>query len=137
VCVDTEFLDHRIRTHLEVRVNFDHVVWSTAHGDLHWANLTAPQCWLLDWESWGTAPAGYDPALLHLVSLTQPDLARNFYRLHRHELDTPTGRIAQLAAVSKVLELVDRGRHPELGVPVRQHAEQVLRDIARAGCNER
>ena len=27
--------------------------WHVGHGDLHWANLTAPQCMLLDWEHWG------------------------------------------------------------------------------------
>jgi hypothetical protein len=24
--------------------------WATAHAELHWANLTAPECHLLDWE---------------------------------------------------------------------------------------
>ena len=34
--------------------------WCTAHADLNWANLTAPHCWLLDWEDWGRAPRGLD-----------------------------------------------------------------------------
>jgi hypothetical protein len=34
-----------------------------------------PGCRLLDWESWGNAPAGYDAALLHGVSLMQLDIA--------------------------------------------------------------
>jgi hypothetical protein len=135
VCVDAEYLDHRIYSQLGVRVDFDRVVWNTAHGDLHWANLTAPDCWLLDWESWGTAPAGYDAALLHAISLTQPPLARHIHQLHRHQLDTPTGRIAQLAAATKVLELIERGHHPELeplARPVRHHAEEILRDLTQA-----
>jgi hypothetical protein len=132
VCVGAELLDHRIDAQLGVRIDFDQVVWSTAHGDLHWANLTAPDFWLLDWESWGTAPAGYDAALLHVVSLTRPPLARLIHRLHQRELDTPTDHIAQLAAASKVLELVDRGHNPELARPVRERAEQLLRDSTRA-----
>ena len=24
--------------------------WAVAHADLAWANLTGPECWLLDWE---------------------------------------------------------------------------------------
>lgn len=24
--------------------------WAVAHADISWANLTAPECWLLDWE---------------------------------------------------------------------------------------
>lgn len=38
--------------------------WVTAHTDLHWGNLTAPDCYLLDWEDWGAAPRGYDAAVL-------------------------------------------------------------------------
>ncbi|WP_346135673.1 hypothetical protein [Lentzea roselyniae] len=26
--------------------------WTAAHADMSWANLTAPECWLLDWEDW-------------------------------------------------------------------------------------
>ncbi|MFC9686648.1 hypothetical protein [Streptomyces sp. NPDC056948] len=38
--------------------------WTTAHGDLHWANLTAP-LQILDWEGWGSAPVGFDAAMLY------------------------------------------------------------------------
>ncbi|MGQ0774149.1 MAG: hypothetical protein ACT4NY_06995 [Pseudonocardiales bacterium] len=27
--------------------------WTTAHNDLNWGNVTAPNLFLLDWESWG------------------------------------------------------------------------------------
>ena len=36
--------------------------WTAAHADLAWANLTAPNCYFLDWEDWGTAPRGWDTA---------------------------------------------------------------------------
>lgn len=38
--------------------------WAVAHADLAWANVTAPECWLLDWEDWGMAPRGWDTATL-------------------------------------------------------------------------
>lgn len=132
VCVDAAFLDHRIHAQLGVHVDFDEVVWNTAHGDLHWGNLTAPECWLLDWESWGTAPAGYDAALLLVVSLTDTSLTRHIHRQFQRELDSPSGRIAQLAAAAKILELVERGRNPQLERPARDHAERVLHDCTRA-----
>ncbi|WP_329374555.1 hypothetical protein [Streptomyces sp. NBC_01483] len=48
--------------------------WTTAHGDLHWADVTAPLR-LLDWEGWGQAPEGFDAATLYAYSLLQPDVA--------------------------------------------------------------
>jgi hypothetical protein len=34
--------------------------WTTAKGNLHWANITAPLR-LLDWEGWVRAPWGSAP----------------------------------------------------------------------------
>ncbi|MGW1503353.1 hypothetical protein ACWCQW_33215 [Streptomyces mirabilis] len=46
--------------------------WTTAHADVHGANLTEPLR-LLDWEGWGRAPEGFDAATLYAYSLRQPD----------------------------------------------------------------
>ncbi|MGB8201807.1 MAG: hypothetical protein WCF33_19305 [Pseudonocardiaceae bacterium] len=46
--------------------------WAAAHADLAWANLTAPECWLLDWEDRGVAPRGWDAATLWGHSLAVP-----------------------------------------------------------------
>ncbi|MFF1445981.1 hypothetical protein [Streptomyces sp. NPDC058295] len=48
--------------------------WTSAHADLHWANVTAPLK-VLDWEGWGQAPEGFDGATLYAYSLLQPDTA--------------------------------------------------------------
>lgn len=40
------------------------VDWRPAHGDLNWANMTAPVFCLFDWEDWGMAPRGLDAANL-------------------------------------------------------------------------
>ncbi|MCX4625107.1 hypothetical protein ACPCIZ_30920 [Streptomyces cellulosae] len=42
--------------------------WTTAHADVHWANLTEPLR-LLDWEGWGQAPEGFGAATLYAYSL--------------------------------------------------------------------
>ena len=52
----------------------DRVEWSTAHGDLHWASLTAPDCWLLGGKH-GAPHLLVTAPLLHAVILT-PTSAR-------------------------------------------------------------
>ena len=47
--------------------------WATAHADMHWCNVTAPVCCILDWEAWGLAPRGFDAATLYCASLPVPD----------------------------------------------------------------
>ncbi len=44
--------------------------WVPAHADLNWANLTSPECWILDWEDHGLAPRGLDSATLWISSVT-------------------------------------------------------------------
>ncbi|MCT9011591.1 hypothetical protein [Streptomyces rhizosphaerihabitans] len=51
--------------------------WTTAHGDLHWANLTSPLR-ILDWEGWGRAPQGFDATTLYAYTLLKPDTAAAF-----------------------------------------------------------
>ncbi|MFD7787691.1 hypothetical protein ACFV4Q_32060 [Streptomyces nojiriensis] len=49
----------------------DDVTWITAHGDLHYGNVTrGPH--ILDSEGWGRAPYGYDAATLHVYALLAP-----------------------------------------------------------------
>ncbi|MEV8095275.1 hypothetical protein [Kitasatospora sp. NPDC085879] len=84
----------------------------TGHGDLHWGNLTAPLV-ILDWERWGKVPVGYDPGLLHANSLLVPAVAKRI-RAEFPILDTPSGRIGELAALAEMLQAVARGWYPEL-----------------------
>ncbi|MGH3867079.1 MAG: hypothetical protein ACRDQ4_13240 [Pseudonocardiaceae bacterium] len=50
--------------------------WVPAHADLNWANLTSPECWILDWEDHGLAPRGLDPATLAAQLPDRPDARR-------------------------------------------------------------
>ncbi|WP_307838630.1 MULTISPECIES: hypothetical protein [unclassified Frankia] len=70
--------------------------WAPAHADLNWANLTAPDCVLLDWEDWGLAPAGLDAANLLVNSLAVPALAEQVRHTFGAELGSRTGRIVTL-----------------------------------------
>ena len=72
------------------RAVFDQVTWTTAHNDLHWGNVTGPELCILDWESWGRAPAGYDASTLLCTSLRHPPTAFKCVYLAIMSLD-PTG----------------------------------------------
>ncbi|WP_189295305.1 phosphotransferase family protein [Streptomyces cinerochromogenes] len=91
--------------------------WATAHGDLHMANLTASP-YLLDWEGFGLAPAGYDAAMLLAYCLLLPDVAQRV-RDSFPILGTAPGRVAQIIVVTELLQSASRGDHPEL-VPALQ-----------------
>ena len=65
--------------------------WVTAQADLHWGNLTVPECCLLDWEDWGVAPRGRDAVSLWGVSLRVPALAAHVQREFQTDLETRSG----------------------------------------------
>ncbi len=126
VCLDEQLVHRRLLAAFGVEINPAQLEWTTAHGDLHWANLTGPRCWLLDWESWGTAPAGYDAALLLGTSLLQPEIAARVHAVFCDVLDAAGGRLAQLLAAAKLLGLVEYGDHPELAIPLHRHARTIV-----------
>jgi hypothetical protein len=99
--------------------------WITAHGDLHWANLTGPTLTLLDWKGWGAAPAGYDAALLHSYSLLVPDIAAEIRRRLGRVLDTPTGRFAELVVITELLQTTARGDNLDLEQPLRERLSEI------------
>jgi hypothetical protein len=101
--------------------------WSTAHGDLHWSNLMRPQLGILDWELWGTAPAGTDAATLLCYGLLVPDVAERVRDMFSDQLNTPSGRVAQLYVIARLLRRIDGGDYPELAEPLAAHARAVLK----------
>lgn len=104
----------------------------TEHTDLHWGNLTQPRLWLLDWESWGSAPTGSGPATLYLHSLLVPDMANRVDDVFADLLHSPTGRLAQLSAAALILDRADRmGDYPDLRRPVGEHAVRLLASAAK------
>ncbi|MDT0308461.1 hypothetical protein RM780_16040 [Streptomyces sp. DSM 44917] len=101
--------------------------WTPAHADLNWANLTAPECWLLDWEDWGMAPRGLDAAKLWGSSLAVPGLAQRVLRERRADLESRSGKLMALFFCAKVLPYADP-RDPLAG-PARREADRLLAEL--------
>lgn len=76
------------------------VEWRVCHGDLHWSNLTAPRLMLLDWESWGLGPRGYDAARLITYAGHVPEVQRMLFVTFAEDLDTSSGQVALLYALA-------------------------------------
>jgi hypothetical protein len=127
---DQQYLDWAMPKFLSPSVNTRAPSWSTAHGDLHWANLCAPQLTMLDWEGWGLAPTGYDAATLHSYSLLVPDVAWHIRNEFADVLNTPAGRFAELAVITELLESTTHGDNLPLAEPLRRRAAHLLRDAA-------
>ncbi|MBG7702434.1 hypothetical protein HCJ76_31240 [Streptomyces sp. MC1] len=99
--------------------------WTTAHGDVHWANLTEPLR-ILDWESWGRAPEGFDAAILYAYTLLQPDTAARV-RTVFPILGSPAGLAAEAAVCAMLLQTVARGDSLVLEDPLRTWAAELRR----------
>ncbi|MGH3911944.1 MAG: hypothetical protein ACRDTC_00830 [Pseudonocardiaceae bacterium] len=120
------YLDRAMPHLLGTPVDTTVASWSTAHGDFHFANLCAPTLHILDWEGWGLAPSGYDAAVLHSHSLLLPRLAARVRTEFALLLDTPTGRFAELVAITELLHSTTRGNHLDLAEPLRDRAALLL-----------
>ena len=92
--------------------------WRTEHLDLHWNNVTAPDLWIIDWELWGTAVAGYGAATLYCTALALPHVARRVRETFTQVLDSPAGRYAQLVVTAELLS--QTAVHGEPLGPVRE-----------------
>lgn len=65
-----QFNGHQFNGH-----QVDDITWTTAHGDLHYGNVTrGPH--VLNWQGWGRAPYGYDAATLYVYALLIPRYGR-------------------------------------------------------------
>lgn len=98
----------------------------TVHGDLHWANLLAPELGILDWELWGLGPAGTDAATLYCTSLLTPSTAYHVWNLFEDILDTPAGQQALLTVAARLLRRATLGDDPDLAAPLTTLTNQLL-----------
>lgn len=127
--LDPDDLKHGLTAFFGVTVDFTAVPWETAHCDLHWANITAPELFILDWETWGRAPAGYDAATLYCTSLLCPETTKSVHASLAHLLDTKGGWMATLACTVRLLRFIDSGDYLPLARPLRDHAHTVIRRL--------
>jgi hypothetical protein len=105
---------------------------TTAHRDLHWANLMAPELCIVDWELWGPAEAGLDAATLYCHSLLVPPVAAKVHEVFADTLESPSGRLAQLSVITHLLRRADGGDYPDLVPPLKRLAAR-LADCAPPG----
>lgn len=127
--MDAEHVNDGIRAFFGLDVDVRSVPWTTAHCDLHWGNLTAPRLAVLDWETWGRAPAGYDAATLLCTALPYADVSKRLQHTLAEFLDTPSGRVATLAAATRLLRFADSGELTALALPVRRHAMKIIETL--------
>jgi hypothetical protein len=127
IAVRQDLVTRRLREIFGDTVDAEITEWETSHGDLHWANLTKPQFWLLDWEAWGIAPKAFDAALLYCFTLQQPEIAKLIYNRFRDWLDTPSGRKAQMFACAELMRMTKLySDHPQLYPFLEQHAKRLI-----------
>lgn len=106
VTVRPQYMERAIPQFVGIPVP-DAPCWTTAHGDLHWANLTAPLK-ILDWEGWGQAPAGFDCAMLYAYSLLRPGITARV-RAAFPVLGSPDALAAEATVCAMLLQTVNRG----------------------------
>lgn len=103
--------------------------WVPAHADLNWANLTWPECWLIDWEDHGMAPRGLDAANLWANSLGIPELAERVWQERRGDLDTRPGKLMALFCCAKIVN--DSSIPGELRKATTHEADALVADLQR------
>ena len=104
--------------------------WTVAHADLSWVNLTAPECWILDWEDAGQAPRGWDAATLWAASLAVPSLAGQVQQIFAADLDSRTGMVCQLFQVAELLQ-AGPDYAGDLFAPAQAARERLISELTR------
>ncbi|MBP2320452.1 hypothetical protein JOF56_000837 [Kibdelosporangium banguiense] len=102
--------------------------WVPAHADLNWANITGPDCWILDWEDHGLAPRGLDAATLWVTSLAVPALAERVFHERRKDLESRSGKLMALFHSCKILN-DSSARESPLFQPVLDAATKLVADL--------
>ncbi|MFJ9609285.1 phosphotransferase [Kitasatospora sp. NPDC101176] len=102
--------------------------WCPAHADLNWANVTAPEFCVFDWEDWGMAPRGLDAATLWGASLAVPTLADRVRTERSADFASRDGKLMTLFVAAKILGPHAHPEDPRLE-RARVLAEQVAKDL--------
>lgn len=110
--------------------NYDTTVtqWVPAHADMNWANVTAPEFCLFDWEDWGNAPRGLDSASLWGASLAVPALAERVRHERRHDFESRDGKLMTLFICSNIAGPYAHPEDPRVK-PARREAERIIEEL--------
>ncbi len=100
--------------------------WYPAHCDLNWNNLTAPELVILDWESWGLAPPGYDVAMLLAYSANDAALVSRLERGFAGTLARRSVQATQLYVLDLLVNSSGKGwLDPQLHDPLARMLDAV------------
>lgn len=125
---------HLTKRVTEVFADVDTTVdeWATAHTDVHWSNLST-EGHLIDWEDWGAAPRGHDAATLWQSALPDSQLAERVHHEFAADLETRSGKLAQLLQCANAIRVATRRSTPTtLSEPARAAAKVLLAELRRA-----
>lgn len=104
--------------------------WVVGHNDLHFANLTGETAWILDWESWGLVPAGFDAAWLYCNSLANRRASQAIYEVFEPLLVGSTGWLSLLFSAAELKRMYNlRGEYPEIQKGLDEVASRALRKL--------
>lgn len=134
ICVRQDLINRRLAERYNGSVSSMVECWTTAHGDIHWANITHPTLYILDWEAWGLAPKGLDIANLYCFSLLNQNVAEVIHYNFNHLLDTPDGIISQLFVCAERMRMTEiYGDHKELYKCLDKHSKNLLKNNSHYG----
>ncbi|MDT0327004.1 hypothetical protein [Nocardiopsis lambiniae] len=106
-----EDLDHSISEAFGTSIDTTISDWAIGHGDLHWANLTAPRLFLLDWDGWGMMPRGLDAAKLWESAFRVPDFTEEITQRLTPDLTSRDGKLSRLwVCANRILGARRRGK---------------------------
>lgn len=104
--------------------------WVVGHNDLHFANLTGETAWILDWESWGLVPAGFDAAWLYCNSLANRRASQAIYEMFEPLLACSTGWLSLLFSAAELKRMYRlHGEYPEIQNGLDEVASQAMRKL--------
>ncbi|MFI9785484.1 hypothetical protein ACIHEI_18595 [Kitasatospora sp. NPDC051984] len=128
VAITQQHVDEVIRNAFPSATHTAVESWLPAHADLNWANVTAPQFCMFDWEDWGMAPRGLDSASLLAASLAVPALADRVRRERRADLESRDGKVMRLFVLAKIAGPHAHPDDPRVG-PARAEAAQLVHEL--------
>jgi hypothetical protein len=127
VCARQDLITRRIHERYGDDINTTISIWNTYHGDIHWANLTCEELFILDWEGWGKGPNGLDAAFLYAFSSGVPDVMKDIYKTFQTDLDNGDGQLSILFVCAELLRMIDLyGNHPQLADPLKKIGTDTL-----------
>lgn len=130
IAVRQDLINRRITELAGSSINPQVDEWRTSHADLHWANITAPQLAILDWEGWGTAPRGIDAATLWVCSLLVSPIAERVCMQFANDLATRSGCIAKLFMCAELLRFDNKFiQNPSLRKAISLAANEIAHDL--------